>query len=360
MGNRTWRAAMEQSLYGDGGFYHRPEGGPGRHFRTSTSASVHFARAIARLLAQVDEALGRPEVIEFVEVAAARGALLTAVAAVVPEEAPVLVSRLRLAGVELAARPDAVPADIAWYPSLDDRAPVHGLLLANEWLDNVALDVVTETESGPRVLLVDQAGVELAGPAPAPDDLAWLAAWWGRREVGDRAEIGLPRDVAWAGAVARVHRGLAVAIDYGHLRADRDAGVYSGGSLTGYRDGRQVAPVPDGSCDITAHVALDSVAAAGSAAAQQAAGSGPAKVTDQRTALRALGIAGGRPDRSLASSDPRGYLQALQSAGQQGELTAPGGLGDFGWVLQPVGVPLPEHDFDKPRAGSTRGFRLGF
>jgi SAM-dependent MidA family methyltransferase len=94
--------------------------------------------------------------------------------------------------------------------------------------------------------------------------------------------------------------------------------------------------VPDGSCDITAHVALDSVAAAGARAAGV-----PARLTDQRSVLRALGVAAGLPDRALASSDPRGYLQALQSAGQAAELTARGGLGDFGWVLQPVGVPLP-------------------
>lgn len=328
---------MEQALYGDRGFYHRPEGGPGHHFRTSTSASVHFARAVARLLALVDDSLGRPHVVEFVEVAAARGALLTVVAAVVPDEAPQLAERLRITGIELAARPDALPDDIAWHASLDDRPPVHGLLLANEWLDNVPLDVTVETGDGPKLLLVSDDGEETEGPPPAPGELAWLASWWPHREEGDRAEIGLPRDQAWAGAVGRMQRGLAVAIDYGHLHADRDAGLYAGGSLTGYRAGRQVAPVPNGSCDITAHVALDSVAAAGTRAA-----GAPARLTDQRTALRALGVTGARPDVSLASTDPPGYLTALQSAGQQAELTARGGLGDFGWVLQPVGVPLPD------------------
>lgn len=336
VGNRTWRVAMDEALYGEAGFYHRPEGGPGHHFRTSTSASLHFARAIARLLDRVDEALGRPAVIELVEIAAARGALLTAVAAVVPDEAPHLTARLRLTGVELAARPAALPDRIAWHSGHEERPPVQGLLLANEWLDNVPLDVVIESDDGPRLLLVDNAGAETPGLAPSAEDLEWLDAWWPRREAGDRAEIGLPRDEAWAAAVDRVGRGLAVAIDYGHVRAERDAGVYSGGSLTGYRDGRQVAPVPDGSCDITAHVALDSLAAAGAASAGTAA-----TIMDQRTVLRALGISGGLPDRSLASSDPRGYLQALQSAGQQAELTARGGLGDFAWVLQPVGVPLP-------------------
>ncbi|MEO6713502.1 MAG: SAM-dependent methyltransferase [Mycobacteriales bacterium] len=333
MGNRTWRDAMHEALYGDDGFYHRPEGGPGHHFRTSSSASVQFARAVVGLLDIVDDALGRPDVIELVEVAAARGALLTAVAGVVPEAAPHLLGRLRITGIELAARPDALPAAIAWHASLADRPPVRGLLLANEWLDNVPLDVVIHTADGPRLLHVDNAGNESPGGVPAAVDLQWLQDWWPSGETDDRAEIGLPRDQAWADAVERMAGGLAVAIDYGHVRTDRDAGAYAAGSLTGYRDGRQVAPVPDGSCDITAHVALDSVAAAGSAAA-----GAPASLTDQRTALRALGVSGGLPDRSLASADPRGYLQALQSAGQLAELTARGGLGDFGWVLQPVGL----------------------
>jgi hypothetical protein len=32
-------------------------------------------------------------------------------------------------------------------------------------------------------------------------------------------------------------------------------------------------------------------------------------------------------------------VRALAGAGQAAELTAPGGLGDFGWLLQPVGFP---------------------
>lgn len=336
MGNRTWQVAMADALYGVGGFYHRPEGGPGHHFRTSSSASLHFARAITRLLDLVDDSLGRPDVLELVEVAAARGALLTAVASVVGDEAPHLASRLRLTGIELAARPELLPAAIGWHAALEERPPVRGLLIANEWLDNVPLDVVVHTVGGPRVLLVDDDGVETPGHTPYTADLEWLNTWWPMAQDDDRAEVGRPRDLAWAGAVARVERGLAVAIDYGHTRSERESGGYAAGTLTGYRDGRQVEPMPDGSCDITAHVALDSIAAAGAAVA-----GAPATVSDQRTALRALGIRGEVPDRALASGDPLGYLHALQSTGQQAELIARGGLGDFGWVLQPVGVPLP-------------------
>jgi SAM-dependent MidA family methyltransferase len=127
-----------------------------------------------------------------------------------------------------------------------------------------------------------------------------------------------------------VRRGLALAVDYGHLRGARPP--Y--GTLTGFRDGRQVRPVPDGSCDLTAHVAVDAVARAGS----HAAGT-PATLSSQRDALRALGVSGRRPPLDLARTDPTGYVRALAAASASTELTDPAGLGGHYWILQPVGVP---------------------
>lgn len=339
MTSRPWREAMQDALYGPAGFYHRPEGGPGQHFRTSTSASVHFARAVLRLLVVVDEELGRPGRLDLVEVAAARGALLTTIAALAATKVPDLADRLVLTGVELAARPSGLPPAIGWVADLADLPPLTGLLLANEWLDNVPLDVVEQTGDGPRLVQVEADGTESLDGAPAAAEQAWLRDWWPGLADGDRADVGLPRDDAWSAAVRRLSGGLALAIDYGHVLPERASGAYAGGTLTGYRGGRQVGAVPDGSCDITAHVALDSVAAAGAAAAGTAADG--TLLTDQRSALRALGLTGARPERELAARDPRGYLAALQSSGEQAELTARGGLGDFGWVLHAVGVPLP-------------------
>ncbi|MCF3965286.1 hypothetical protein L1885_27320, partial [Streptomyces fuscigenes] len=93
----------------------------------------------------------------------------------------------------------------------------------------------------------------------------------------------------------------------------------------GFRDGGEVRPVPDGSCDVTSHVALDAIAP-------------DAVRVSQRAVLRALGVGGKRPPLSLAGTDPAAYVRALAAAGEAAELTAPGGLGDFTWVLQPVGV----------------------
>ncbi|MEY7979295.1 hypothetical protein AB8O53_23615, partial [Streptomyces pilosus] len=59
----------------------------------------------------------------------------------------------------------------------------------------------------------------------------------------------------------------------------------------------------------------------------------------QREALRALGLSGARPPLALASTDPAGYVRALAGAGEAAELTAPGGLGDFGWLVRAAGIP---------------------
>jgi hypothetical protein len=62
--------------------------------------------------------------------------------------------------------------------------------------------------------------------------------------------------------VSSVAHGLALAVDYGHNASGRPRL----GTLTGFRDGREVEPTADGSCDLTVAVALDAVAAAGARA----------------------------------------------------------------------------------------------
>ncbi len=326
-----WRVATERALYGPDGFYRRA-GGPAAHFRTSVHASRLFAVAVLRLLDAVDAALGRPARLDLVDVGAGRGELLAQIAALA---GPRLAGRLRLHGVEVADR--GLPAGIAW--SSDLPRDVTGLVLANEWLDNVPVDVVELTPEGVRLVLVDPAtGAERLGDAPEAADLAWLARWWPLSEPGARAEVGRPRDAAWARAVRSLRAGVAVAVDYGHLRAERAAGAYPAGTLTGYRGGRGVRPVPDGSCDVTAHVAVDACAAAG-----EAAGARGTALLTQRDALHRLGISGARPPLDLASREPRAYLAALAEASEAAELTARGGLGDFWWLAQSVGIDLPVH-----------------
>jgi len=302
---------MGAALYGAGGFYTRPGPGPAAHFRTSAHASPQFAEAMLRLLARVDQALGKPDPLDLVDVGAGRGELLSALVAAAP---PVLAARLRPTPVELAP---------GWRATIP--AGVNGLLLATEWLDNIPVDVA-EVDSGGtvRYVLVDPAtGAESLGDPVAGADAEWLARWWPLSAPGTRAEIGRTRDQAWAGAVRAVTRGLALAVDYGHLAAQRPPL----GTLTGFRDGREVPPVPDGSCDLTAHVAWDPLLTPDSVLIRQA------------EALRRLDLSGTRPPLALATSDPGGYLRELAAASAAAELTDPAGLGAHHWLLHPLNIP---------------------
>jgi SAM-dependent MidA family methyltransferase len=288
MEQRPWREAWTEALYGDEGFFRREV--PGDHFRTNV-ALPPFATAVRRMADLLDRALGLPDPFDVVDVGAGRGELLRQLGAVP--------ARWRLTGVDVA------DADVpfAWSHEIPELT---GLLLANEWLDSVPLEVL---EDG-RQVLVDSAGAESAGP---PLRSPWAERWW----TGDgRVEVGESRDLAWQHAVSRVRRGAAVAIDYGHLLADRRP------TLTGYRQGRQVPPVPDGSCDLTAHVALDACAAATGA-----------RLLRQADVLPALGLAAELP----AAGHPA-YAVELERVSQVRVLLDPTGLGGFGWLVQSVGV----------------------
>ncbi|MBX6383017.1 MAG: SAM-dependent methyltransferase [Microbispora sp.] len=312
---------MRRALYGTDGFYLRER--PDRHFRTSVHASPVFAEAVLRLLLRVDAALGRPDPVDLVDMGSGNGLLAARVLAAAP---PGLAERLRVTAVDLSPRPLDLDPRVAWAPEVPYGTS--GLVIANEWLDNVPLDVAEMTPDGPRLVLVDTAtGQERLGPAPCPEDLAWLERWWPLRSPGERAEIGRPRDEAWAAVIVRLARGTAVAVDYAHLAGHRPPS----GTVAGYRDGSLVPAVPDGSCDITAHVALDACAAAG-----ERAGAEATTLTTQREALLDLGVTGARPPLTLASADPAGYVRALSRAAQEGELIDPYGLGGFGWLSQHV------------------------
>ncbi|MFF4471934.1 SAM-dependent methyltransferase [Streptomyces sp. NPDC001599] len=327
---RGWREATHEALYGPEGFYRAATAGPAGHFRTSVHASPLFAGAVARLLCRVDEALGRPASLDFVDMAAGRGELVAGVLAALPAD---VAARTRAYAVEVAARPEGLDRRVRWLARPPDG--VTGLLFANEWLDNVPVDVAEVDAAGVvRRVLVRGDGAERLGEPVAGAEAEWLARWWPLpAEEGRRAEIGLPRDEAWASAVAALDAGLAVAADYAHTSAARPPF----GTLTGFREGRETEPVPDGSCDITAHVALDACAAAHTARCTPEHAPPNALTRPQREALHALGVTGARPPLALASTDPAAYVRALASASQAAELTARGGLGDFWWLLQPVG-----------------------
>jgi SAM-dependent MidA family methyltransferase len=321
---------MEAALYGPYGFY--TTSAPGGHFRTSANASDLFADAVLCVLERTDDALGRPDPLHLVDVGAGRGELLCRLSTTAPRS---LRQRLRLRAVERSARPADLPSMIEWTDQLPPPRSVTGMLIATEWLDNIPLDIAEVDDAGTaRYVLVDTAsGAQTLGaPIGRPDD-EWVARWHGDQpwSAGVRFELGGPRDAAWAGAVATLDRGLALTVDYGHTRDNRPR--Y--GTLAAFRGGREVPPIPDGSCDLTAHVAMDAVRHAGERIAGTAA-----RLATQRASLTGLGLESTRPSPALARSDPSGYVRALAAATDAADLLSLDGLGGHCWLWQPIGSAI--------------------
>jgi SAM-dependent MidA family methyltransferase len=253
----------------------------------------------------------------FVDMGCGRGELLEQVHRLGPQ--------VRCIGVDIVVRPD-LTKPIGWLQSpggerLPDEldALTDTLVFANEWLDVVPCPIAElDSDGGLREVLVEAStGAEQLGDPVSGTGLRWCQRFWpvDLLAPGDRVEIGEPRDAAWDNLVSRLGTGLAIAVDYGHTIGSRPAP----GTLTGFRAGRQVLPVPDGSCDLTAHVAMDSLT--------------HDELVDQRAALQQLGVSGRTPPTDLARSNPPAYLQELGASSAAAALTARGGLGDFLWAF---------------------------
>lgn len=306
-GPRPWRQAWHEALYGPSGLYAQHT--PHEHFTTATSPGLVDVLAEAVLALMRREGLST-----LVDLAAGGGELASAVVELAPD--------ITVRCVEVRPRPADLDPRIDWLPSLGGAAlpdALHSLtgalVLAHEWLDNVPCAIAERVGPALQEVCVGADGTESLGGAVDEAEAAWAERWW---QQGERIEIGLPRDEAWADLVSRLDDGLAVAVDYGHQREARP----ETGSLTAYRRGGLVTPVPDGSCDLTAHVAVDSLE--------------HDRLVLQRDLLRELGLVPAPPDHALASTDPGGYLRALAHRSAVAAMTDPSGLGGFWWVLRRV------------------------
>lgn len=252
--------AWEDTLTGDRSFYRSPDGDPYRHFATDIARSEEIVPRVQELLAIAADCPGGP--LTVIDLGSGAGGLLTRLATAG--------THARLIGIDLRSRPPGLDAGIEWITGdarqvAGDLRGLRGVVVAHEFLDDIPCEAVEADEDGrPRRILVDPISLELilGELLDDPADLAWLKEWWPVTRPFMRAEIGSSRDDAWAAITGMLDAGAAVAIDYGHTRAERVAGTWDGGTLVGYRDGHVVTPVADGSCNLTAHVAIDSVAAA--------------------------------------------------------------------------------------------------
>lgn len=315
---RPWHLAWHDALYGERGFY-RAAAGPAAHFATSVQGIPSASSAMAQAVSGLADAYGLNRI---VDLGCGRGELLTAIGAARTD--------LELIGVDVVGRPDGLPDRIGWWRSPGGARIAHELadlrdtlVFAHEWLDDVPCVIAQLDDAGAaREIEVNDDGDQRAGaPVAAPDE-QWLRRHWPDPPLRT-LDIGRARDDAWLDLCSRVTDGVVVAVDYGHLRSTRPAGS----TLIGYRQGATCAPVPDGSANLTAHVAMDSLAGA--------------TLRTQREVLQPLKPAA--PPYELARSAPADYLHALAARSGWDALTMPGGLGDFWWALADLRTCQPKN-----------------
>lgn len=310
---RSWRSAWVDAAYSPGGFWSTQR--PADHFSTAVGTGSLVAQAVARLVGSSGQAV--------VDVGAGDARLLTHLVDLLPGAT--------LVGVDRRPRPAGLDPRIGWFDEhwdVDRERWVGGgpsawaagctapLLVAHEWLDDLPVPVVEQRAGAWVEVEVDRAGHERHGGAVAEDDRAWLARWW---HEGRRAEVGRARDVAW-GTLVRAslrHGGRALAIDYGHQATQRPFD----GTFAAYGRGRRRTPVPDGSVNLTAGIAVDALVAAG-----EAAGAVTLLLDRQTDVLGRRAF-----DAPGPAADP---LEALVRRSERAAVTAPGRWGDLWWLLQ--------------------------
>lgn len=321
----SWYDAWRAAATGPDGFWSRER--PMNHFRTASAATGLVARMLLALLAD------RPEISTVVDIGAGDGRLLAEVGALAPA--------MGLIGLDLRPAPaDAVFESTGWlrghwdvdasgWRPTDGPGPVPLAeilpceeplaIVAAEWLDDLPLVVADRTTDGWRRVLVRPDGRESVGEPVSAADAAWLDRWW-PAAPGHRVESGRTRDVAWSAVIDCLASagGLAIMIDYGHRLPDRPMN----GTLTGYQYGRQVPPRPSSMINLTANVAVDSVADAG-----EASGARTELLISQRDAVERLLPS----QRRTGGSDT---LARLQFESERRFLADT--LGDHWWLVQSV------------------------
>lgn len=311
---RTWRTAWAEANLR----FYRAQA-PDDHFRTSTAyvdvlAASIAAMAVARLPGPMS--LPGTDVLDVIDIGAASAGLGRHVAGLLDEagwRTRVRTYDIRPAdGVTVGVAPDVVFAD----------PPAHGLLIAHEWLDDIACERIIIDARGEPHLLLDDDGIAVTGPnlhdpACAQWDVDsqalhdWWSTWAPCRIPGTVVDIGTARDDAWTNLVGHLQAGLALAVDYPVSRTHRCA---IGTTVTAYRRGRRVPVALDGSVNVTAHVAFDSLALAGARRARTTS------LHRQRECIVPPG----------AAPHP---LSQLALTGRMSALRDPVGLGAFRWLL---------------------------
>jgi SAM-dependent MidA family methyltransferase len=362
---------VDLALYhADLGYYARAGQRSGRDgdFFTSVDLGPMFGQLLGRQFAEMWRLLaGGPGAAEpgpqrgfdLVEAAAGNGRLARDILDHAAAHDPAFYAEIRLHLVERSPQARAAQANVLGrhaptLASSSDRLPrgIRGVIYANELLDALPPHLVVMRDQGLQEVYVVRDGDRLAtreGALSSPRIAAYLEAVGARLEPGWFAEVNLAA-ADWIGqAGSCLEQGFLVVIDYGHEAARLYSASHATGTLTTYRqhasERREDGPgwlMEPGERDITSHVDLTGVAAAGRAAGLRLLG-----VVDQTYFLLALGLAERVLDESGDAPLPLERRLALKT------LLLPGGLGSTHKVIifaKSIGAP--------PLAGLSIGGRV--
>jgi SAM-dependent MidA family methyltransferase len=244
---------MDLALYGPTGFFATSTLRSQRSgdFLTSPEVSPLFGETLARFVEGENRRIGEP--FTLVEVAGGSGSLLRPLLGVTPVSAwAVEVSPPARQALAALVGPERVVASMEAVPD-----PIRGVVLANEFVDNLPMAIAQLDDAGwrERWVAVEGGGLVLVDAFPRPEVEEWLARWAGTSEVGAWVEVQLAA-AAWLETVLeRLVAGSVVVIDYGDTMENlvprrRD------GTLRTYR-AHHLGPHPldePGATDITADV----------------------------------------------------------------------------------------------------------
>jgi len=344
----------------DGGFFALGGGAgrAGRDFVTSPEVGTLFGALVARFLDRSWVELGRPDPFVVVDAGAGRGRLAADVLRARPDCARALRYVLVERSAALrAAQPELLtlePADRAFGPAVQDEpdeAPrpiegigpivtslpelpalelMHGVVIANELLDNLPFRIVERAGAWKEVRVGSERGafVDVVVPA-SPEVVAAAHDVAAGAAIPPAARLPVPTaTVDWLAEVGRVlRRGFLVVVDYADAAASL-AGRPQHEWLRTYRAHQRGGPPLDapGSQDITATVPAEHLVAHA-----ERAGLRLVERTDQAAWLASLGI-------DDLVDDARGLWRERASVGDLEAVAARSRVTEAAALVDPSGL----------------------
>ena len=371
----TFAEYMDMALYHpEHGYYSSDAikiGFRGSDFFTSASLGADFGELLAKQFYQMWEILDQPIRFDLVEMGAGQGILASHILNYLKQEYPdffaavkyIIVEksqslkqeqqqRLQDFAVDWCNLEEIPPQSITgcfFSNELVDAFPVHQFTLDAGELREIYVTIDNQKEAISEIPIIrDPVFIEIIGEPSTPQlgeyfKLVEIDLSQNTYENGYRSEINLAA-LNWLGIVADcLERGYVITIDYGYPAHRYYHPRRSQGTLQCYYQHRHHNNpyINIGQQDITAHVDFTALSSWGERCGLKKVG-----WTQQGLFLMALGIG----ERLAAlSSGKQSISQLLQRREGLHQLINPGGLGNFGVLIQSQG--LSEQEASQPLQG---------